>query len=319
MGLKKLVVELTSLCNLDCEYCFKEPGTSHLSIDLLQRILQEARLWGASRITYAGGEPSLYPNLSEALRMTEELGYRYSLITNGWHFPRIFPLLDRTRLAFNHVFFSLDSATQTQHDQVRGAGSFLRITTAAELCLAQGLPFSFLSVINRNNFHEMEQLALFATRMGAASIRFGHLLPTSKELEQRLSLSYQERPAAEAEAQRLDSLLKIGVSFAASASTSKPGACCESLAGQAVSIDCHGQVSLCCQLAGYRGAASQTDIVANLHVEDFARAYAGFLARAIAQTKRRDRALAAGVAVAEHPCDFCAGVMGKTEWRRDQL
>jgi MoaA/NifB/PqqE/SkfB family radical SAM enzyme len=319
MRLKKLVVELTSLCNLDCEYCFKEPGTSHLSIDLLKRILQECRIWGASKITYTGGEPSLYPSLSEALQMTVELGYKYSIVTNGWQFSRIFPLLDHTRQALKHVFFSLDSAIETLHDEVRGAGSFLRVKAAAELCRVHGLPFSFLVVINRKNFHEMEQLSLLAVRMGAASLRFGHLLPTSKELDRRLSLSCQERRAVEAEVQRLDSLLEIGVSFAASAGNNVPGPCCEPLAGQAVSIDSHGRLSLCCQLAGYRGAANETDLVADLHMTDFATAYAGFLARGVAQTRRRDMALASGVALAEHPCDFCISVTEKTDWNRDQL
>ena len=41
MGLRKLVVELTSVCNLSCEYCFKELGTSHLSSALLERVLAE--------------------------------------------------------------------------------------------------------------------------------------------------------------------------------------------------------------------------------------------------------------------------------------
>lgn len=319
MGLKKFVVELTSVCNLDCEYCFKEPGTSHLSIDLLQRILLEGKIWGASRITYTGGEASLYPNLNDALQMTEDLGYRYAFVTNGWYFPRIFPLLDRTRRALNHVFFSLDSTTETLHDEVRGAGSFLKIMDAAGTCRAHALPFSFLVVVNRKNFHEMEPLALLAARTGAAGIRFGHLLPTSKPLDERLSLSYHERQAAETEALRLDSLLGIQVSFAASAGNKVPGACCEPLAGQTVSIDCHGRVSLCCQLAGYRGATGQTDIAANLHTADFASAYAAFLARGIAQTKRRDRALASGVALAEHPCDFCLRAMEKTDWRGDQI
>jgi MoaA/NifB/PqqE/SkfB family radical SAM enzyme len=319
MALKKLVIELTNLCNLNCEYCFKELGTSHFDIDLLERVLQEARTWGASKITYTGGEASLYPQLHEAFQLAETFGYRYTLITNGWHFARVFPLLESTRRALNHIFFSLDSATEALHDGVRGAGSFRRILSAANVCRTNGLPFSFLVVLNRKNARELEQLALLASQLGAAGIRFGHLLPTSELMDQQLSLNAEERKAAEAEADRLNSTQDISISFTAAASNNVPGACCEPLAGRAVSIDCHGRLSLCCQLADYRGAASRNDIVADLRTIDFGNAYAKFLAHALVQRTRRDKALARGVALAEQPCDFCIGAMEKTAWRKDQL
>ena len=317
MGLKKLVVELTSVCNLSCDYCFKELGTSHLDIALLERILQEARTWGASKITYTGGEPALYPRLDDAARIAETLGYRYAMVTNGWHFPRILPILDNTRRALNHVFFSLDSADETLHDRIRGTGSFRKIMIAADLCRTHDLPFSFLVVLNQKNSHEMEQLSLLASELGAAGLRFGHLLPTSERLDRQLSLSDERRRAAEAEARKLDSMLNISISFSAAATNNLPGACCEAFAGQTISIDCRGRLSLCCQLADYRGADNQTDVVADLRTTDFANAYTRFLARALQQRSRRDKALTMGVALAEHPCDFCIGAMEKTAWRHE--
>jgi MoaA/NifB/PqqE/SkfB family radical SAM enzyme len=317
MGLKKLVIELTSLCNLNCEYCFKEAGTSHLDVALLKRILLEAQTWGASKITYTGGEATLYPRLDEAFDAAETLGYRYSLVTNGWHFSRTLPLLNRTRRALNHIFFSLDSANGTLHDHVRGTGSFQKILNAAELCRTHRLPFSFLVVLNQKNAGEMEQLTLLAAELGAVGIRFGHLLPTSELQDRQLSLSLEKRRAAEAEAERLNSTAGIAVSFSAAASNKLPGACCEAFAGQTVSINCHGQLSLCCQLADYRGAINQKDVVADLNTIDFANAYAKFLGRALAQRNLRDKALAKGVALAEQPCDFCVGTMEKTQWRNE--
>jgi sulfatase maturation enzyme AslB (radical SAM superfamily) len=317
MGLKKLVIELTSLCNLNCEYCFKEAGASHIDPDLVKRVLRQARSWGASRVTYTGGEPALYPWLDQTLVETGALGYRFAVVTNGWHFSRIVPLLKTTRDALNHVFFSVDSATQVAHDQIRGAGSFERIMNAVDLCRTEALPFSFLAVVNRKNFHEMEQLSVMAERLGAVGIRFGHLLPTSEVLDRQLSLSADERRMAERQAQKLDSTLNIAVSFSATASNDTPGPVCEAFAGQTVSVDCKGCLSLCCQLADYRGATDGNDIVANLSTIDFAHAYAKFLSLAVTQRTRRDKALAMGIALAEQPCDFCARTMDKTAWRNE--
>jgi MoaA/NifB/PqqE/SkfB family radical SAM enzyme len=317
MTLKKLVVELTSLCNLNCEYCFKALGTSHLDLGLLERTLQDARSWGASQVTYTGGEATLYPNIDGAFQLAARHGYRYALVTNGWHFPRTLPLLKDTRAALNYVFFSLDSAVESLHDRVRGNGSFRRIMQATDLCRAHDIPFAFLVVLNQKNAHEVEQLSLFASSVGAAGIRFGHLLPTSEQQERDLALPYASRRAAELEVERLDARLPIAVSFSASASSAVAGACCEAFAGHTISIDCHGRLSLCCQLVDYRGAASAEDVVADLNTTDFATAYAKFIGRAFAQRTRRDQALAKGVALAEHPCDFCVASMDKTPWRKE--
>jgi MoaA/NifB/PqqE/SkfB family radical SAM enzyme len=319
MGIRKLVVELTSLCNLDCDYCFKQLGGTHLDVGLLDRILRDAREWGASKVTYTGGEVSLYPELQEALRTTRDLGYRYALVTNGWHFTRLLPGIENTRNALKHIFFSLDSVTEALHDGVRGTGSHKRIMTAVDLCRERNLPFSFLAVVTQRNLEEVRELALFAQSAGAAGIRFGHLLPTSEKIDADLALSYVERRAVEAMVGRLESELNIAVSFSASASSSESGACCESLAGQALSIDCHGRLSLCCQLADYRGSATNRDIVADLKNTAFGNAYAGFLALALKQRNCRDRALALGEALAEHPCDFCIDTMEKTGWNASQF
>jgi hypothetical protein len=162
----------------------------------------------------------------------------------------------------------------------------------------------------------MEQLSLLATQIGAVGIRFSHMLPTSELLDEQLALTNEKRRAVEAEAARLSCSLPIRVSFSASASNNTSGACCEPFAGRTASIDCHGRLSLCCQLADYRGAANETDTVADLNKTDFSSAFMKFLARVAVQRSRRDKALASGVALAEYPCDFCISTMGKTDWRK---
>jgi len=133
-------------------------------------------------------------------------------------------------------------------------------------------------------------------------------------LDQQLSLTDQQRRSAEAESRRLNGLLDIIVSFSASA-TNEASVCCEPLAGRTVSVDCRGRVSLCCQLADYRGSTNRKDIVADLNVVTFGTAYAGFLSLALQQRMRRNNALLSGDPMAKHPCDFCVSTMGKTEWR----
>ena len=44
---------------------------------------------------------------------------------------------------------------------------------------------------------------------------------------------------------------------------------CSPLAGTSMNVDYRGRLSLCCNLSGFRGAAEETDVVADLNVESF--------------------------------------------------
>lgn len=315
MALSKLSIELTNLCNLDCAYCFKDLGTVHLDPSLVEKVLKQARELGATKVTYTGGEVTLYPHLAQVLKATTEHGFRYALVTNGWHFAKLLPVLQTNRSALHHLFFSMDAADEAAHDQVRGKGSFRKIMKAVSLCRVYQLPFSFQLVVNRSNLHSMETLAILGARLGAASVKFSHMLPTSSGIDDQLSLTENEMLAAEVEARALDAILKIHVEFTASESQTAPVAPCEPLANQTVNIDCRGKLSLCCQLASYRNGNNDIDIIADLAHTDLASAYQKFLVLAAQQLARRNQALAERVPGARFPCHFCVTTLDKTPWQ----
>jgi len=53
--------------------------------------------------------------------------------------------------------------------------------------------------------------------------------------------------------------------------TSRPP--CSPLAGVSCNIDYRGYLTLCCNLSGFRGAAGEADVAADLKTEDFTVAY----------------------------------------------
>lgn len=313
-SLKRLTVGLTNLCNLDCDYCLRVAETEHLNFDLLSDILKQAREMGVSAVTYTGGEVSLHPNFADVLRRTTELGFNYSMVTNGWHFPRIAPLLAETRAGIYRIFFSMDGATEEAHDAVRGTGSFRKIMSAVSLCRIHKFPFGLQMVVTRRSVGSIEKLAVFGARLGAEAVNFAHMLPTSEEFDQELSLTPQERRAAEREVLALADILKIRVTFAAGSYAPNPGPPCVSLAGETVNVDCRGRLTLCCNISDFRGAVGTRDIVADLRHTKLADAYEKFLELANQQRIRRDKALAANNAEAEFPCHFCTTTFDKTNW-----
>jgi MoaA/NifB/PqqE/SkfB family radical SAM enzyme len=327
-GPPRLIVELTNVCNLHCSYCLRDEEALYHSranffpVELLRRVVREARdSVGARAVMFTGGETTLHPRFRELVEAVGAEGLTCSFVTNGWHFERVWPAVAANRGTLTHVSFSIDGPTRETHDRWRGEGSFVRLVRAFARCKAAGLPFVVKLGLRRDTLPLLEQTALFSARMGAAGLSLGHNLPTSGAADEEISLSPEDRTAAEQEVAVLASILKMRVTLEVGYNNLDPGPPCSALAGVSCNVDYRGRLSLCCNLSGYRGAAGDADVVADLNEEEFASAFARLRGVASAQLARRREALAesarAGVEPNIHlgsPCLFCLHSFGKIPW-----
>ena len=328
-GPRRLSVELANICNLHCSYCFRSDDNLYSShaeffpLTLLQRVVNEAHAAAnVTRINFTGGEPTLHPEFAETLRVIGDAGLTVSFVTNGWHFERVWPALQSNRAAVSHVAFSLDGVTREDHDRWRGNGSFDRLVRAFTRCYMSKLRFGIKIVVRRDLVDQLEQIAIFAARMGAASLNFVHVMPTSNAVADETALSLDEQRAAEQEIAILARIFKMNIGIDVgyyNVDESRPP--CAPLAGVSMNIDYRGRLSLCCNLSGFRGAVEERDVVADLNVESFALAYEKFQALAALQLQKRKDALAAlrSQAVTPDiytgsPCLFCLQSFGKIPW-----
>ncbi|OYT73225.1 MAG: hypothetical protein CFK52_02880 [Chloracidobacterium sp. CP2_5A] len=319
LPVKRLTVGLTNLCNLDCDYCLRVAETEHLDFDLLSDALEQARDYGVMAVTYTGGEAILHPRFRDVIRRTAALGLSYSFVTNGWHFPKIAPTLVETKNALYRVFFSLDGATEEAHDAVRGQGVFRKVMAAMALCRFHGFPFGVNMTVTKRSVASIEAIAVLSARLGADVVQLMHMLPTSEAYDRKLSLTPDERRAAEREALAVNAILKIQVQFAAGSSMPAPGTPCVSLSGETVNLDCRGRLTLCCTLSDFRNAVGEGDIVADLRTTSFREACERVHRLALTQRERRNAALAEGQLDAEFPCHFCTRTFDKAAWQTPAL
>ncbi|HST50883.1 MAG TPA: radical SAM protein [Pyrinomonadaceae bacterium] len=330
-GPPRLIVELTNICNLHCSYCLRDEDALYhtpanfFPVELLKRITREAReFMNASQVMFTGGETTLHPRFREVIEAVGFEGLKCSFVTNGWHFERVWPALSANRETISHVAFSLDGATRETHDRWRGEGSFVRLVRAFARCRAAKLPFVVKVGIRRDTLPQLEQIALFAARMGASSLSFGHVLPTSGDIDRELALDPDDRTAAEQEIAVLASVLKMRVTIEVGYYNTDAAAPCSALAGTSCNIDYRGRLSLCCNLSGYRGASGESDVVADLNEESFASAFGRLERLAEEQSERRRVALAEHAGRNERPdvylgspCLFCLKSFGKMPWHAD--
>jgi sulfatase maturation enzyme AslB (radical SAM superfamily) len=328
-GPHRLSVELANICNLHCSYCFRSEDNLYnnhaefFPLELLGRIVSEARTAAhITHVNFTGGEPTLHPQFAQILETIGAADLQASFVTNGWHFERVWPALSNNRPAISHVAFSMDGIDRETHDRWRGNGSFERLIRALTRCYMSQLPFAIKIVVRRDLVDQLEQIAIFAARMGAAALNFVHVMPTSSGFENDLALNRDEQRAAEEEIAILARIFKLNISIDVGYyNIDEQRAPCSPLAGKSMNVDYRGRLSLCCNLSGFRGAAAEPDVVADLNVESFASALVKLRELASVQLQKRRDALATLRAKGTSPdlytgspCLFCLQSYGKIPW-----
>lgn len=327
-GPRRLTVELTNICNLHCSYCLRDEDALYhdpanfLAVELLERIARDARdSMGVTQLMFTGGEPTLHPDFGKILESMARLNLKCSFVTNGWHFERVWPLLTQHRETATHVSFSLDGATRETHDRWRGAGSFDRVVRAFSRCWANDFPFNVKVGIRRDTVPQLEAIALFAARMGAAGLSFGHIMPTSIEVADESALTIEERAEAEREIALLSRIFKMRIGIDVGYYNTQLVSPCSALSGVSANIDYRGHLSLCCNLSGFRGSQGRADVIADLNHEEFGAAFPRLQNIAAHQSAKRVKALTILKAEGRSadltngsPCLFCLNTMDKTPW-----
>jgi MoaA/NifB/PqqE/SkfB family radical SAM enzyme len=275
---------------------------------------------GITAVVFTGGEPTLHPQFVRILEVSAAHSLKISFVTNGWHFDRVWPSILAHRDSITHVAFSLDGVTAETHDSWRGTGSFERVVQAFSRCFVAKIPFAVKVAIRRDTIQQLEQIALFAARLGASSLNFAHIMPTSRDVEESSALSYAEREQADQEIANLSRIFKMSIGIDVGYHNLDVSPPCSALAGVSANIDYLGRLSLCCNLAGFRGGIEDPDVVADLKTEDFARAFARLSNLASSQVEaRRNRLESLQNDVKDpyvsSPCLFCLDTFGKLPWR----
>lgn len=78
----KVCWNLTSKCNRNCKFCFREKNFSELSYDTCLTILDNLVKLDTTKINFAGGEPLLFEKLPELLKESKSRGIYNKLSTN---------------------------------------------------------------------------------------------------------------------------------------------------------------------------------------------------------------------------------------------
>ncbi len=164
-SLRYLELQITNSCNLRCKHCYLDDhayrietksARNELSVDTVERVLQEFEEMQGLRVLISGGEPLLHSRFEDINTLLPNFAIRTVLMTNGLLLTE--RLLSSLRV--NEIQISIDGL-EASHDALRGLGSFRVAMDAVKRSIAAGFHVSIATMVHRKNlqdFPEMEKL-----------------------------------------------------------------------------------------------------------------------------------------------------------------
>jgi Fe-coproporphyrin III synthase len=163
-----LQIHASLKCNLFCAHCYSQSGPSAagaIAVENIRELLEDAAQLGYRAVAFSGGEPLIYPGITEALRQAKALGLKTSVTTNG-------TLLDPARLEaldglVTVLAISIDGPPYL-HNKIRGSSSaFQRLSDGIGNVRSTGIPFGFIHTLTRESWEHLAWVADFAHQNGA--------------------------------------------------------------------------------------------------------------------------------------------------------
>lgn len=164
----------TMRCNLRCKGCFAAhaPIDADLGLEVVSRLVAEARAMGTPSIGVIGGEPLLVHSLFDVFRANRDMGFY--LVTNGTLVTR--EVCERLKELPNVLTVLSIEGFRATNDALRGKGVYDRILRAMSRLRDARVGFAFSTVVHRANRDEVVS-AEFMDHMIAQGCIAGGFLP----------------------------------------------------------------------------------------------------------------------------------------------
>ena len=156
-------------CNLKCKHCYinkKQHGKNTLPLETIEAWLKVfASKTKNANVIFLGGEPTLHPDLSLAIKKAKALGYdSITVDTNGYLFHDILSKIEPD--VVDYFSFSLDGVTRETNDLIRGKGSYDNCIPGIKKAILRGFTTSLIYTVSQMNLHELDRIAPLLKDLG---------------------------------------------------------------------------------------------------------------------------------------------------------
>ena len=180
-----VVWNFTNQCNLRCRHCYQSAGSQRiadeLSLSEKLRIVDKLGKAYVPMIAFAGGEPTIAPDLIPVLKRCQRYGIHTTVATNGTtlSLERVRALRDA---GARYLEISLDSTDPAKHDSFRGVpGVWSRTVEGIKNVVAvEGIRPGVAMCVHQDNYDEVEDMIELAKGLGATCFAHFHFIPVGR-------------------------------------------------------------------------------------------------------------------------------------------
>jgi radical SAM protein with 4Fe4S-binding SPASM domain len=170
----KILFEITTKCNLNCNHCDASaiPSTGHdVPTEEFLSLLERLHHHGTRDVELTGGEPLLHPDFQEIFDFCVETFEKVVVTTNGL-------LIDEDtvkKFAYHTnvvVQIRVDSSTPGHYDKRQVNHALEKTIQACQLLVLHGIPRSIMITMSKDNIDNIEDILQLSCELGIGQINY---------------------------------------------------------------------------------------------------------------------------------------------------
>jgi len=187
---KNLDINLGKVCNNDCMFCMsKHPGLKprFVSKELIKKDISSSE--GFSKVTFLGGEPTIYPDLVELVKFSRANGFdNVHIISNGRRFADMKYLRRIIDAGTTDVSVSIHSHDEKTENRLTQTNGFSEKIMGLENLRKLNVRTYINMVVNTLNFKKLEESISFFRELGVTHFRLNSMMPDSGNAKLNIDL-----------------------------------------------------------------------------------------------------------------------------------
>ncbi len=191
ISLNRVCWDITSKCNEQCKFCFRNVESLDLSLSENISILNKLVSYGIKKITFTGGEALLYEGIWTLLAKAKKAGIFVQLNTNAKDVD--VGILDNIEKYVDCLTLPLDSIdSYIQHEMGRNESHVENVATLLKDIIARKnkLRIKINTVVTRLNFHDVLNIIPLLNKYRVDSWKVFQFAPLRYEAKRNISQLY---------------------------------------------------------------------------------------------------------------------------------
>lgn len=180
-NVKSVWLTLNRNCNFRCPWCYAN-GTKYSNKDVmdlvkLKEIINLLESLKIKKVTLIGGEPTLYKDLFEIIKLLSEKGISVGLITNGFLLNSEEYVKKLKKSGLKSINISIKGVGNKQYFSVAGLECFDHIINAIKIVMREEINVTVSYVLNENNMDSVLKLVKILNENNIKNLRLSFCYP----------------------------------------------------------------------------------------------------------------------------------------------